>query len=292
IHQFKEFVAPWTQIIRKFENAIKQIRGGLSRQLDDFEQYVRSIRENRQKMELDEILKLKKKELDSLLLECQKNVAPFFEEKKPEVQSILDIMKSHREKVDVVKKSVDKIFKEYTRKEVNLNPYIKAWEGKNTDLNNQSQFFIKALVSLMIKRYEKILNSETEETFSSDTPSTRLLDPNRLTKQELRERIQKLEGHINSSTQLISDYKKEKSQLVIILEEKLNVDGLKSKKCIICHKIVNIAEDHFIRCEFCEALSHYTCNAMWLSHYNSCPVCSHKYTLPNNEIYDPDALSR
>jgi len=292
IHQFKDFVAPWTQIIRKFENAIKQIRGGLSRQLDDFEQYVRSVRENRQKMELDEILKLKNRELDALLLECQEKVAPYFEDKKPEVQSILDTMKTHREKVDVVKKTVDKIFKEYTRKEVNLNPYIKAWEGKNTDLTNQSQFFIKSLVSLMIKRYEEILNSETDVSLSSDSPSTHLINPNRLTKQELRERIQKLEGHINSSTQLISDYKKEKSQLVVILEEKLNVDGLKSKKCIICHKIVNVAEDHFIRCEFCEALSHYTCNAMWLSHYNSCPVCSHQYTLPNNEIYDPEKLSR
>ena len=292
INLFQEFVKPWTQIIRKFENAIKQIRGGLSRQLDDFDQYVRSVRENLQKMELDEILTLKNKELDALLLECQENVAPYFEDKTPEVQSILSAMKAHRLKVEEVKNSVEKIFKEYARKEVNLNPYVKAWEEKNTDSTNQSQFFIKSLVSLMVKRYEEILHRESEDTFSLEMPSTQLLDPNRLTKQELRERIKKLEGHIHSSTQQISDYKTEKSKLVTILEEKLNDIGLKNKSCIICHRIVNVAEDHYIRCEFCEALSHYTCNVWWLEKYNSCPVCQKSYNLPNNEIYDSDALSQ
>ena len=69
-------------------------------------------------------------------------------------------------------------------------------------------------------------------------------------------------------------------------------EQLENRQCVICRRIVNVVDDHFIKCNFCGTQMHYACIAMWIGKHNACPVCYNNYTIPHGEVYDPAQIEQ
>ncbi len=131
-----------------------------------------------------------------------------------------------------------------------------------------------------------------EDELPSAFTST-LLQPERMTEKELRDRINAVNEKLLELEGQQHYLEEEKQKFQEYLGKVLKTTrNLETKQCVICHKPVDVTNDHFIQCEFCKSLSHYSCAAWWINKYNSCPVCHNSYTVPNSDVYDPDAVNQ
>ncbi|MHA1584153.1 MAG: hypothetical protein ACTSWL_02780, partial [Promethearchaeota archaeon] len=296
-----DLLQPWVQIGRRMKKSLNSLRGEINQKLEDFEQYAQSLQEHNTKMELEDIISNKIHELESLLNEYQETTAPIIDRNFPEIEELKKIVKDYLNRMIHLKKDMNQILKEYKSKDLDIVPLVSMWENKYDEVLNRTKFSLRKNISELFAQFNTVLEEEKEFSdtlkninvhdeipinFSGD-----LINPERFTVNDLRSRIAKLNNKIGEVKEISNKLTTEKERYTQLLEGQLKEQGLESKKCIICHKLVNVAEDHYIKCEFCGSLSHYTCAVWWLNKYNSCPVCNNKYTIPNNDLYDPDEIS-
>ncbi|MHA1795488.1 MAG: hypothetical protein ACTSUK_05205, partial [Promethearchaeota archaeon] len=196
--------------------------------------------------------------------------------------------------------SMNSVFIEYQKKGFNVLPLMETWMKKFESITNQASFTIRNTLTSLFSKYKSVLQSEQEffETLSGyNSPdsalilkSLEILQPDRMSEADLRKQIEKIDQKLQKIDTIKNQYLLKREKLSSRLEDILKDHGLESKKCVICHQLVNVAEDNYIKCEFCGSLSHYTCAVWWIEKYNSCPVCHNKYTIPNNELFDPDQV--
>jgi uncharacterized CHY-type Zn-finger protein len=111
----------------------------------------------------------------------------------------------------------------------------------------------------------------------------------KLTEEELSERIKEIHLKIENLTKQANLYQNELSNLEITLKNKVKIrEGIETDKvvCGVCHKNINLGKEQLIKCPFCGAVYHYLCVAFWLSKYNSCPSCQNVFLDPNAGIYE------
>ncbi len=121
---------------------------------------------------------------------------------------------------------------------------------------------------------------------------TSFLLPENLTVHQIKQYIGKINKKMDKLGDLRQNFRKQKQYYQKMLRKKLkDKHEIVSKKCAICHKMVDVSEDHYIVCEFCQAMYHYTCSANWIEKYNSCPVCNNSYTKPHSHMFNPEETS-
>ncbi|MFX0043366.1 MAG: hypothetical protein ACFE8L_10675, partial [Candidatus Hodarchaeota archaeon] len=111
----------------------------------------------------------------------------------------------------------------------------------------------------------------------------------RLSEDELKERIVEINSKINQLNHSLGLYQVELSKLEKILSTRIKTrKGIAESdvQCTICHKFINFARDKVITCPFCASTYHYLCVAFWLSKYNSCPMCQNHFLEPYSELFD------
>ncbi|WP_371803345.1 hypothetical protein [Candidatus Lokiarchaeum ossiferum] len=292
-------VQPWKQILRKNQNMINQLRGEINRKLNDFEEYSDSVQENNVKLEIEQKISKQIGRLETLLLDYQNKTTPYLEN-LPDLTPMNELIEDFNTRATSLKERMNKIFKEYSEKKINISSYIDSWEEKYSEILNRSKFSLRTSLVQLFDQFSGVLEKEGKlfniiqdvstpnENF--DLFSTKIVSPEGFSEKDIRLQIEKITTKLASLDVRKQKYEEEKKRFLSLLEEKLNEKGLKSKKCIICHKSVKVAEDNYIKCEFCDSLSHYTCAVWWIQKYNSCPVCHNKYTVPGNELFDPNSL--
>ncbi len=293
---------PWPDVLKKSYQMLKQLRGEISRQLEDFEQYSSSIQIDSDKINLEKITRENINKMENLLKDYQNTTAPYIPESIPKIDELKGIIDDFQKKISNMKKDIEKTFKLFRKKGVNITSIKEKWDEEYKIILNRAKFSLKGLIISIFHQFNNVLEREQEffDSLNEDPlgenmekyDSTDFLKPERLSEKDLRDKIQKYSSKILEIEDLKSKYSKEKVKLVKILESQLNENGLKSGTCAICRRSVNVAEDNFVKCEFCGALTHYTCVVQWIQHHNSCPVCMNQYTIPNSGLFDPDKLER
>ncbi|MHA1619151.1 MAG: hypothetical protein ACTSVZ_07695 [Promethearchaeota archaeon] len=279
---------------------IGQIRGNIAQTLDDFDQYARSIREDRHKMELEKILETNVQDLESHLRNYQMTTTPFIESSMPDLDKLITIIQQYKQNFIDMRSKITEIFREFKDKGVNVAPLMDEWTGKYEEVTNRASFTLRNTLTTIFSKFNTVLETEQEffESVTGFSPNSNFssfqsvdfLQPEKLSESDLRDRISKMDTKLSEFNNIRRRYLEERDKYSNMLEDLLKNSGLESKKCIICHKNVDIINDHYVKCEFCGSMSHYTCAVWWLDRYNSCPVCYNKYTIPNNELFDPDQM--
>ena len=293
---------PWPDVLKKSYQMLNQLRGEISRQLEDFEQYSSSIQVDSDKIKLEQITQKNIRKIENLLKDYQKVTAPYIPESLPKIDELKEIIDDFHKKISNSNDDIEKTFREFGKKGVNITLIKDNWDEEYKAILNRAKYSLKGLIISIFHQFNNVLEKE-QDFFNSlnEDPlkdnmqkfdSTDFLKPERLSEKDLRNKIKKYNNKILEIEDLKVKYSKEKENLVRILEQQLNENGLKSGTCAICRKSVNVAEDNFVKCEFCGALTHYTCVVQWIQHHNSCPVCMNQYTIPNNGLFDPDELER
>ena len=293
---------PWPDVLKKSYQMLNQLRGEISRQLEDFEQYSSSIQVDSDKIKLEQITQNNIRKIENLLKDYQKVTAPYIPESLPKIDELKEIIDDFHKKISNSNDDIEKTFREFGKKGVNITSIKDNWDEEYKAILNRAKYSLKGLIISIFHQFNNVLEKE-QDFFNSlnEDPlkdnmqkfdSTDFLKPERLSEKDLRNKIKKYNNKILEIEDLKVKYSKEKENLVRILEQQLNENGLKSGTCAICRKSVNVAEDNFVKCEFCGALTHYTCVVQWIQHHNSCPVCMNQYTIPNNGLFDPDELER
>ena len=293
---------PWPDVLKKSYQMLKQLRGEISRQLEDFEQYSNSIQVDSDKIKLEKISRENVNKMENLLKDYQKITAPYIPESIPKIDELKGIIDDFQNKISNMKNDTEKIFTQFRKKGVNITSIKEKWNEEYKVILNRAKFSLKGLIISIFHQFNSVLEKEQEffDSLNEDPlednmqkyDSTDFLKPERLSEKDLRNKIQKYNNKILEIEDLKNKYSKEKENLVKILESQLNENGLKSGTCAICRKQVNVAEDNYVKCEFCGALTHYTCVVQWIQHHNSCPVCMNQYTIPNSGLFDPDKLEK
>lgn len=292
-------IKPWKQVLRKLKNMVNQLRGEINRKLDDFEQYSTSVQENNVKLELEQKINNQIARLETLLQDYQNKTMPYLE-KLPDLSPMTVLIEDFNTRAKSLKERMNKIFKDFSEKKININSNIDYWEDKYKEILNRSQFSLRSSLvrifdqfSGVLEKEEKLFNTIQDATASTEDINlfpSKIVAPEGFSEKNIRKQIEKISQKLTNLDVRKQKFEEEKKRFLLLLEEKLSAKGLKSKKCIICHKSVKVAEDNYIKCEFCDSLSHYTCAVWWIQKYNSCPVCHNKYTVPGNQIFDPEQL--
>ena len=293
---------PWPDVLKKSYQMLKQLRGEISRQLEEFEQYSNSIQVDSDKIKLERLARENINKMENFLKDYQKITAPYIPESIPKIDELKVIIDDFQEKISSMKNDIEKTFNQFRKKGVNIASIKDNWDEEYTVILNRAKFSLKGLIISIFHQFNNVLEKEQEffDSLNANSlgdniqkyDSTDFLKPERLSEKDLRNKIKKYSNKISEIEDLKEKYSKEKENLVKILESQLNENGLKSGSCAIFRQSVNVAEDNFVKCEFCGALTHYTCVVQWIQHHNSCPVCMNQYTIPNSGLFDPNKVEQ
>ncbi|MCF2141638.1 MAG: hypothetical protein K9W44_16415 [Candidatus Lokiarchaeota archaeon] len=302
ISDYKKYFFKGSKSVESIKKQIGQIRGEIARTIEDFDQYTQTLRQNKNQMELEKKIENSIIELESLLRNYQLQTIPFIESNLPDFEKMVQEISQYKEKFLNLQEKMNSTFKEYQDKDVNVFSLMETWTKKFESIINQASFTIRNTLTSIFNKYQSVLQSEqdffenlsgyTTPDSSSMIQSLDLIQPEKMSEIDLRKQLERIDQKLQKIDEVKSRYLKEREKFSKKLEELLKDSGLESKKCIICHQTVNVAEDHFIKCEFCGSLSHYTCAVWWIEKYNSCPVCHNKYTIPNNDLFDLNEMEK
>ncbi|WP_457557720.1 hypothetical protein [Candidatus Harpocratesius sp.] len=302
ISDYKKYFFKANKSVDSIKEQIGQIRGEIARTIEDFDQYTQTLRQNKNQIELEKKIENSITELESLLRNYQLQTIPFIESNLPDFEKMVNKISQYKEKFLNIQEKINSTFKEYQEKEIDVYSLMETWTKKFESIINQASFTIRNTLTSIFNKYQSVLQSEqdffenlsgyTTPNSSSIIQSLDLIQPEKMSETDLRKQLERIDLKLQKIDEVKSRYLKEREKFSKKLEELLKDSGLESKKCIICHQTVNVAEDHFIKCEFCGSLSHYTCAVWWIEKYNSCPVCHNKYTIPNNDLFDLSEMEK
>jgi hypothetical protein len=293
---------PWENILRKLRKMFSHIRADIERNLEEFVEYTDTVQEESIKSDLDNIIEDKILEMEKVLNSYETETSSLLKKEFPELDKIKAVILDYKKKVSEIKSQVSAVFEQFHEKEINTYVSVKNWEKSFETLQNRINFSIKTIGSYILYQFQDVIEEEhefvqalkdlkTEDGMIPHYYMSDIIIPEKLSEQHIRERIFTISQKINQIEETKKAYGEEKQKYQELLKNYLkDVKHIVSKKCVICHKMVTISEDHFTKCEFCGVLCHYTCAVWWIEKYNSCPVCYNQYVVPNSNLYDPEQL--
>ena len=296
--------APYGKIVKKYQNMMTRERGDVGRLLDDFEQYAVSVKEESERTDFNIILDTHVQELEDIITKYHTEADGFMQQTLPDLSPLHALIQKYHSLFDTVRKKINGAFKDYKKNDVEVSANLELWEEKYQAILNRVNFSVKQALKAIVGQFQDIVTEEelfgealenfTDTSMGSELSTvitTDILIPERLTAKQIRGRLEVISGKITRMEAFQRAYVVQKAHLQRMLEENLKANhNIESKKCIICHKSVDVSKDHFINCEFCGSLSHYICGAWWINKYNSCPVCHNQYTIPDSPLFDPEAV--
>ena len=240
--------------------------------------------------------------VNELMSKYQDEASIIVREEFPQLKKIRNIFNDYKQNIQKIKDEVYRKLDLFSEKDIDIYQIIKQWEDNFTLKKQQLNFLLSIFVNKLLKNFRDLIEEEEllftnmkEITGKSekieDVPlnyaiSKILVD--KLTENELDERINEIHQKIENLTEEIELYRSELSNLKKTLSEKVKLrEGITDEnvQCNICRKKFDFAKDKIIKCPFCGAVYHYLCVAFWLSKYNSCPSCQNTFLDPNAGMF-------
>ncbi|TXT64430.1 MAG: hypothetical protein BAJALOKI3v1_210017 [Promethearchaeota archaeon] len=302
-NHYKPYLDPYEEMLESLHKIFSNLLDNIYRRKEEFIYHLEAIQQERMKQEIRTYTSEKIEELNSLIENYRDEVAVLLKQKMPHLESIEGIINTYKHKINKIKDDVYSKLKEQGQEDLDQYQIIKNWEENYKRRKEQIGFLLSQYLTNLYKDFEGLIEKE-EALFNRIKDISQYGDEqdevplnyafssflaNKLTEDEMRERMVELKAKINSLNHLKALYEDELSHLEDTLKTKVKIrEGIATSnvQCGVCRKEINFADDKIIKCPFCDAVYHYLCVAFWLSKYNSCPSCQNAFLDPNQSIYE------
>ena len=297
------FLNPFEEVLDSLRDLYNIYLDDILRRKEEFIEYLNANKNQKLKEEVKIFIASKIEELNKLINDYRDKTAIILSDKFTPLMQINDIISSYKLKIKEIKNTVSKKLNTFKEKDVDQYHIIKEWEENFNRRKQQIGFLLSQFLSKLYKDFGDLIRKEeslfegiTEisgsDSEEEDLPINYALSSylaEKLTEEELRERIIELKAKISQLEQDKKLYNKELNHLETTLENKVKIrEGIEVSniQCGICRKQINFIKENIIKCPFCSAVYHYLCVAFWLSKYNSCPSCQNAFLDPNSNLFD------
>lgn len=300
ILEFENYLKPYDEITLNIRKTINNINSEIVRKVEGFETSAQSIYEEKVKAEVKTLIDNKIAKLNHMLSFYQQETSKTINQEFPELENIKNMLRKYTLETTKIQKDITKIFEDIRKKGVSPYSLIKNWEKNFTEKTNQMKFALYLSISKLFISFKEIIGKE--EILFSTIKNIGLLDheiplnyrfttlfPEKLSDDELKERIQSINSQIKKSNREKRLYQEEISKLEEVLSSRIKLrEGISTSdvQCTVCHKYINIARENIIVCPFCGSVFHYLCVAYWISKFNACPMCSNHFLDPNLGLFE------
>ncbi|MFX1554813.1 MAG: RING finger domain-containing protein [Promethearchaeota archaeon] len=305
ILKFDQFLKPYESITNSLKKTLANLISEIYRRKDEYTIYLNSIKDEGLRVDIRAYIDGKIAEVNKLISSYEDETSKIIKEELPQLRQIRELLSNYKTKIDEIKEEV--YIKLDTYKESNFDMYnvIKHWETNFNRKKQQLTFLLTLLINKIFKSF-KDLTDEESILFAEITEITKQTEnfeglplnfalsaflAERLSEEELKERVSEINAKINQLTASLGLYQIEVAKLEEILSKKVKIrQGVAVSKvqCTVCHKNINFAKDKLITCPFCGSTYHYLCVADWLSKQNTCPMCLNNFLEPYSGLFETD----
>ncbi len=304
INEFGWCLTPYEEVTESYKKTIENVLSEINRRNEEYVFFLKTVRKERLRDRVRNFIYEKITEVNDLMSKYQDDTALIVREEFPQIKQIRDILSKYKLSIQKIKDEVYKKLDFYKEKDIDIYQIIKQWEDNFTLKKQQLSFLLSMMLNKLFKNFKELIEEEdlmlehiTEIEAQNDPTTTETVPLNfalsdflvdKLTEEELNERIGEINSRIENLSKEIYLYQSELTNLQKTLANRVKIrEGITSDKirCGVCHKQFDFAKEQIIKCPFCDAVYHYLCVAFWLSKYNSCPACQNQFLDPNAGIY-------
>lgn len=300
IEELALFTYPYQEIITPIRKILENIEDLIERRQESFIEYLKTLKTEKIRDSARNYVEQKKERLNTFMNEVKEEMATILHDEFPQLKKMKKVLKDYAQKVEGIKSDVYAKLDTFKEDNVDMYQQIKSWEENLAVKQQQLNFTISMILKRLYKDFNKLIDTE-EMLFSSISDgvdseneaiplnfalSNFLID--KLTEQELKERITEVKIQINQSEKALKLYRSELQKLEGRMTEKVKTrEGIDKDvmKCTVCRQDIKIGKDKVIVCPFCKNAYHYLCVADWITKYNSCPTCQNQFLDPNGGLY-------
>ncbi len=303
IINFEVFLKPYDDITGSIKQTTANVLSEITRKQEEFEYYLKSVKKERLRDNIRTYITERISSLNDIINTYQEEASQIITEEFPQLKKIREILTNYREKILSVKSEVFEQLNTFKEKDIELYQIIKTWEENFNKKRQQLKFLISLFLNKIFKNFKDLLEKEDElfESISDISQQSKEFDglplnyaisdymANKLSEEEIKERIIEINSKLSILNREISIYQAELDKLEDILSTRVKIrEGILTSEvqCGVCHKHINFAKENIIKCVHCDATYHYLCVAFWLDKYNSCPACQNNFVVPDSGLFD------
>jgi hypothetical protein len=302
---FDKYLKPYENITSTLKKTISSLSAEIDRRKNEYLNYLESVRDESLRVEVRKFVSEKMSEVNKLISEYEDQTSILIREELPQLKKIRELLTEYKTKIEIIKEEVYNRLKKYKENNIEMFQIIKQWENNFNRKKQQLTFLLTVLLNKIFKSFKDLIDQESI-LFAEITEITKQTEnfegvpinfalsaflAERLSEDEIRDRIVELNAKINQLTSSLGLYQVELSKMEEILSNKVKIRegvSVSDVQCTVCHNFINFAKDKVITCPFCGSTYHYLCVAAWLSKYNSCPMCQNHFIEPYSGLFETD----
>jgi len=305
ILNFDKILKPYTNITFNLKKTLANIISEILRRKEEYTNYLDNIKDESLRVDVRSFVDEKIAEVNKLINSYEDETSLIIKEELPQLREIKDLLSNYKAKIEQIKSEVYNKLDAYKNNNIDMYTVIKNWEDNFNRKQQQLTFLLTVLMNKIFKSFKDLIDTEsimfaeiTEITKQSENfeglPFNFALSSflaNKLSEDELRERISEINSKLNQITSSLGLYEVERAKLEEILTNKVKLRqgvSVSNVQCTVCHKNINFVQDKLITCVFCNSTYHYLCVAEWLSQHNSCPMCQNTFLDPNLGLFESE----
>jgi len=302
---FDKILKPYTNITSTLKKTLSSLISEILRRKEDYSNYLNNIKDESLRVDVRSFVDEKIVEVNKLVNSYEDETSLIIKEELPQLRVIKDLLSNYKGKIEQIKSEVYSKLDTYKNNNIDMYAVIKNWEDKFNRKQQQLTFLLTVLMNKIFKSFKDLIDTEsilfaeiTEITKQSENfeglPFNFALSSflaNKLSEDELRERISEITSKVNQITSSLGLYEVERAKLEEILSNKVKLRqgvSVSNVQRTVCHKNINFVQDKLITCPFCASTYHYLCVAEWLSKHNSCPMCQNTFLDPNLGLFESE----
>ncbi|MFX0176360.1 MAG: hypothetical protein ACFE85_09030 [Candidatus Hodarchaeota archaeon] len=302
---FDKFLKPYEKITATLKKVISSLSSEIDRRKNEYLNYLESVRDEGLRVEVRKYVNDKISEVNKMISEYEDQTSILIREELPQLKKTRELLSEYKRKIENIKEEVYYKLNKYKENNIEIFQIIKHWENNFNRKKQQLTFLLTVLLNKIFKSFKDLIDQESI-LFAEITEITKQTEnfeglplnfalsaflAERLSEDELRDRIIELNAKINQLTTSLGLYQVELSKTEEILSNKVKIRegvSVSDVQCTVCHNFINFAKDKVITCPFCGSTYHYLCVAAWLSKYNSCPMCQNHFIEPYSGLFETD----
>jgi hypothetical protein len=299
---FDKFLKPYESITSSLKKTLSSISADIYRRKEEYSNYILSIKDEGLRIEVRNLVDKKISEVNKIVSSYEDETSSIIREELPQLRKVKEIIKEYKSQIEQIKEDVYSTLDKYKESNIDMYNIIRYWEKNFNRKKQQVTFLLSILVNKIFKSFKDLIDQESI-LFAEIDEITKQADnfegipfnfafsaflAERLTEDQLKERIGEIEAKINQLNRSLGLYQVEKAKLDEILSNKVKIRAGVSEsnvQCTVCHKNIDFTKNQVITCPFCGSTYHYLCVADWLSKYNSCPMCQNQFLDPNLGLF-------
>jgi len=303
--RFDKYLKPYENITESLKKTLSRLNSELLRRKEEYQTYLTSVKDEGLRVELRKFVDDRILEVNAMMSDYEDKTSVIIREELPQLKVIRELLREYKSKIESIKSQIYEKIDKYKSRDIDTYQVIKHWEDNFYRKKQQLTFLLTILLNKIFKSFKDLIDEESI-LFAEITEITKqtenfeglpmnfalsLFLAEKLTEDELRERITEINAKLNNLTSSLGLYQVELAKVEEILSNKIKVKqgiALSDVQCTVCHQYINFAKDKLITCPFCGSTYHYLCVAAWLSKYNSCPMCQNHFIEPFSGMFETD----